>query len=83
MPTTLVLSSTSNIQKSTKSTVLTSIQFTELSSAYTMTSTIVPTIVLPDSADNYASVGGATRHTVVVVSVSQSVCLSQRFLVAR
>ena len=52
MPTTLVLSSTSNIQKSTKSIVLTSIQFTELSSTYTMTSTIVPTIVLPDSADN-------------------------------
>ena len=49
MPTTLVLSSTSNIQKST---VLTSIQFTEHSSAYTMTSSIVPTIVLPDSADN-------------------------------
>ena len=28
------------------------------------------------SSINYASVGGATRHTVVVVSVSQSVSLS-------
>ena len=32
---------------------------------------------------HYASVGRATRHTVVVVSFCLSVSLSQRFLVAR